>query len=100
MMEGTTYYVSVVGRSVLPDQHSSSYEWVIQATPQEAEHLRGLLQLMQEKEEEAFPGMVFPWPDTPEESVNRAYEEALQRVYQAIYQLGTPETRSVIEQST
>ncbi|WP_257219567.1 hypothetical protein [Paenibacillus sp. LK1] len=55
---------------------------------------------MQEKEEEAFPGMVFPWPDTPEESVNRAYEAVLQQVYREIYRLGTPETRYQIEQST
>ncbi|MCG7386493.1 hypothetical protein [Paenibacillus sp. ACRRY] len=99
-MDKTTYYVSVGGRSVLQDQHAAAYEWVIQATPQEVDHLMGLLNLMQEKEEEAFPGMVFPWPDTPEESVNRAYEAALQQVYQEIYRLGTPETRREIEQST
>ncbi|UPK42924.1 MULTISPECIES: hypothetical protein [Paenibacillus] len=99
-MDSMTYYVSVMGRSVIPDQHATSYEWVIQATPQEAEQLLGLLNLMQEKEEEAFPGMVFPWPDSPEESVNRAYEGVLQQVYQEIYRLGTPETRYQIEQST
>ncbi|MGN7415456.1 hypothetical protein [Paenibacillus sp. SAF-068] len=99
-MDSLKYYVSVMGRSVIPDPSVTSYEWIIQATPQEAEHLLGLLNLMQEKEEEAFPGMVFPWPDTPEESVNRAYETVLQQVYREIYRLGTPETRHQIEQTT
>ena len=94
------YYVSVAGRSVLPDQHAASYEWTIQATPDEALQLQKLLDVMQEKEEEAFPGMVLPWPDTPEESVNRAYEIALQNVYGEIYRLGTSETRREIEQTT
>ncbi|MDN8592401.1 hypothetical protein B2I21_13480 [Chryseobacterium mucoviscidosis] len=96
-MDSMTYYVSVMGRSVIPDPYATSYEWVIHATPQEAEQLLGLLNLMQEKEEEAFPGMVFP---LPEESVNRAYESVLQQVYREIYRLGTPETRYQIEQST
>ncbi|WP_433746564.1 hypothetical protein [Paenibacillus amylolyticus] len=99
-MDSKKYYVSVMGRSVIPDPSVTSYEWIIKATPQEAEHLLGLLNLMQEKEEEAFPGMVFPWPDTPEEYVNRAYETVLQQVYREIYRLGTPETRYQIEQST
>lgn len=99
-MDRMNYYVSVMGRSVLTDSSATSYEWVIQATPQEAEHLLGLLYLMQEKEEEAFPGMVFPWPDTPEQDVNRAYEVVLQQVYREIYRLGTPETKHQIEQST
>ena len=64
-MDSMKYYVSVMGRSVIPDPSVTSYEWIIQATPQEAEQLLGLLSLMQEKEEEP-PGMVFPWPDTPE----------------------------------
>ncbi|CAI6082912.1 hypothetical protein PAECIP112173_03724 [Paenibacillus sp. JJ-100] len=99
-MDRMNYYVSVTGRSVLTDSSATSYEWVIQATPQEAEHLLGLLYLMQEKEEEAFPGMVFPWPDTPEQDVNRVYEAVLQQVYREIYRLGTPETKHQIKQST
>ena len=99
-MDRMNYYVSVMGRSVLTDSSATSYEWVIQATPQEAEHLLGLLYLVQEEEEEAFPGMVFPWPDTPEQDVNHAYEVVLQQVYREIYRLGTPETKHQIEQST
>ncbi|WP_211746342.1 hypothetical protein [Paenibacillus sp. Marseille-Q4541] len=97
-MQKSLYFVSVGGRSVLGDQRAASYEWIIQATPEQAENLQGLLSLMQEKEEEAFPGYVFPWPDTEEASVNVLYEEALQNVYNEIYRLGTNETRSHLSQ--
>ncbi|WP_257219566.1 hypothetical protein [Paenibacillus sp. LK1] len=40
-MDSMTYYVSVMGRSVIPDPYVTSYEWVIQATPQEAEQITG-----------------------------------------------------------
>ncbi|MCM3785828.1 hypothetical protein M3231_22940 [Neobacillus mesonae] len=97
-MTKSQYFVSVGGRSVLGNQQEASYEWVIEATPEEADYLRGLLSLMQEKEEEAFPGYVFPWPDTEDDSVNVLYEEALQKVYKEIYQLGTRETRGYLSQ--
>ncbi|MEK5061550.1 hypothetical protein ACFSVM_21810 [Paenibacillus shunpengii] len=97
-MTRSLYFVSVGGRSVLNDQQAASYEWVIEATPEQADYLRGLLSLMQEKEEEAFPGYIFPWPDTEEASVNSLYEQALQNVYNEIYQLGTRETRSHLAQ--
>lgn len=92
-MQKNLYFVSVGGRSVLADQRAASYEWIIQATQEQVENLQGLLMLMQEKEEEAFPGYVFPWPDTEEASVNVLYEEALQNVYNEIYRLGTKDTR-------
>lgn len=97
-MDKSTYYVSVQSRSVLTEQGASSYEWEIEATPEEADQVRIELDMMQEKEEEAFPGYVFPWPDTPEQSTNVLFQHSLERVYMAIYRLGTPETKSQMEQ--
>ncbi|MGM1050234.1 hypothetical protein SAMN05661091_4608 [Paenibacillus uliginis N3/975] len=97
-MDKSTYYVSVQSRSVLTEQGQSSYEWEIEATPEEAEQVRMELGLMQEKEEEAFPGYVFPWPDTPEQSTNALFQNSLDRVYMSIYRLGTPDTRNQMEQ--
>ncbi|NMO95276.1 hypothetical protein [Paenibacillus lemnae] len=97
-MDKSVYYVSVHGRSVLAERGASAYEWEIQATAEEAEQLRMQLERLQEKEEEAFPGYVFPWPDTPEESTNALFQSSLDGVYSTIHQLGTPETRSQMEQ--
>lgn len=97
-MDKSTYYVSVQSRSVLMEQGQSSYEWEIEATSEEADQVRIELDLMQEKEEEAFPGYVFPWPDTPEQNTNALFQNSLDRVYMSIYRLGTPDTRQQMEQ--
>lgn len=97
-MDKSTYYVSVQSRSVLPDQGASPYEWEIEATPEEADQVRIELDMMQEKEEEAFPGYVFPWPDTPEQSANSLYQSSLDGIYRTIYRLGTPQTRRQMEE--
>lgn len=98
-MDKQKYYVSVHGRSVLPDKTMAAYEWEIYATQAQAEELVLLMGLVQEKEEEAFPGYVFPWPDTPEQVVNMNYDDALDDVYQKIYQLGSDATRKQMEGS-
>ena len=97
-MEKSTYYVSVQSRSVLAEQGASPYEWEIQASPVEAGQLQSELELLQEKEEEAFLGYVFPWPDDPEARVNAGFQSSLDRVYRTIYDLGTAETRTQMEQ--
>ncbi|CAM3783679.1 MULTISPECIES: hypothetical protein [Paenibacillus] len=97
-MDKSTYYVSVQSRSVLTEQGASPYEWEIEATPEEADQVRIELDMLQEKEEEAFPGYVFPWPDTPEQSTNTLFQTSLDRVYRTIYRLGTPETRQQMEE--
>lgn len=97
-MDKSTYYVSVQSRSVLTERGASTYEWEIEATPEEADQVRIELDMLQEKDERAFPGYVFPWPDTPEQSTNSLFQSSLDRVYSTIYRLGTSETRSQMEQ--
>ncbi|GIP22461.1 hypothetical protein [Paenibacillus sp. J22TS3] len=93
-----TFYVSVQGRSVLEDPKAASYEWVIEAEPEEAEELRRRLSSVQEAEEDSFMSYVYPWPDSPEGRVNAAYSDSLNRVYREIYRLGSPATRNQMEQ--
>lgn len=97
-MDKSIYYVSVQSRSVLTEQGASAYEWEIEATPAEADQVRIELDMIQESEEEAFPGYVFPWPDTPEQSANSLFQTSLDRVYRTIYRLGTPATRQQMEE--
>ncbi|GAB6929320.1 hypothetical protein JCM10914A_33030 [Paenibacillus sp. JCM 10914] len=95
-MEKSTYYVSVQSHSVMNEQGQSSYEWEIEATPEEADQVRLELDMMQEKDEEAT-GYMFPWPDTPEISSNASFQSSVDKVYRTIYELGTPETRRQME---
>lgn len=89
-----TYYVSVHGRSVLPVQGEAAYEWEIEATPAQAEELKGIMNTMQDKEEEDFLAYVFPWPDTSETSLNVPFQNTVDELYKRIYELGTEETKA------
>lgn len=98
-MDKRKYYVSVHGRSVLTDRGATTYEWEIEATEEQAQYIRGLMGLVKEKEEDAFLGFVFPWPNTPERVVNLTYQNALDDVYQIIYELGSTDTRKQMKDS-
>ncbi|SIQ72109.1 hypothetical protein SAMN05421578_103540 [Paenibacillus macquariensis] len=93
------YFVSVHGRSVLTDRGATTYEWEIEATEDEAQEIRNLMGLVKEKEENAFLGFVFPWPDEPERVVNVTYQNALDDVYQRIYEYGSIDTRKQMKES-
>lgn len=92
-MQKKTYYVSVQGRSLLEDAAATGFEWVIQATPSEADTISHMLEQLGEKEESTFIAYTYPWPDTPEEGVNSSYSSLMNDLYQEIYRLGTEETR-------
>lgn len=93
------FYVSVQGRSVLEDPEAASYEWTVEASPEEAEELRRQLSSVQEAEEDGFMGYVYPWPDTPEADVNAKYSDHVSRLYEEIYRLGTSDTRKHMQMS-
>ncbi|GGF89546.1 hypothetical protein [Paenibacillus aceti] len=96
-MDRKMFYVSVQGRSVLDDPEATSYEWVIRATPEEADSIRYKLQQLGEKEESTFLAYTFPWPDSPEDVVNHSYQSVLDGLYREIYRLGTEETRQLLQ---
>ncbi|OAB46700.1 hypothetical protein [Paenibacillus glacialis] len=93
------YFVSVHGRSVLLDRGATTYEWEIEATEEQAQEIRDLMGLVKENEENAFLGFVFPWPDEPERVVNVTYQNALDDVYQRIYEYGSIDTRKQMKES-
>ncbi len=98
-MDKRKYYVSVHGRSVLMDRGATTYEWEIEATEEQAQEIRRLMELVKDKEEDAFLGFTFPWPDTPELVVNTTYQNALDDVYQRIYEWGSMDTRKQMKES-
>lgn len=98
-MEKNTYYVSLQGRSLLEEQGAAPYEWVIRATPEEADMISHMLEQIDEKETSSFIAYTFPWPDTPEEDVNANYQSNVNELYRQIYRLGTEETREQLRSS-
>lgn len=94
----TVYYVSLQGRSLLEDQQATAYEWSIEADEEEADQVRRLLERLGEQEVHSFLAFTFPWPDTPEQAVNAAYQDTVDALYKLIYRLGTPETRKAMSQ--
>lgn len=93
------YYVSVQGRSLLDDPGAAAYEFAVKATREEADTLSHMLEQLGEKEESGFVAFTYPWPDTPEDDVNRSYQSHLDGLYREIYRLGTAETRAEMERS-
>ncbi|WP_410771886.1 hypothetical protein [Fontibacillus sp. BL9] len=98
-MEKKTYYVSLQGRSLLEEQGAAGYEWVIRATPEEADMISHMLEQIDEKEVSSFFAFTYPWPDSPEEDVNAGYQSNLDELYRHIYSLGTEETREQLHRS-
>ncbi|MHA0857035.1 hypothetical protein [Paenibacillus sp. CMAA1364] len=93
------YYVSVHGRSVLMNKGATSYEWEIEATSEQAQEIAHLMRQLEEEEQGGFIHHVFPWPDTPEEEMNMAYQHALDDIYKSIYDLCSECTRLQMRES-
>jgi len=98
-VEKKRYYVSVQGRSILDDPGAAAYEWSVEASSEEADTLKHMLDQLREKEESTFLAYTFPWPDTPEDDVNLSYQSVVSDLFREIYRLGTPETRAQMERS-
>ncbi|WP_342773941.1 hypothetical protein [Paenibacillus oralis] len=98
-LEKKRYYVSVQGRSVLDDPGAAAYEWSVEATSEEADTLKHILDQLGEKEESTFLAYTYPWPDTPEDDVNRSYQSVVSGLFREIYRLGTAETREQLERA-
>lgn len=97
-MNKKKYYVSVQSGSILSSPEFSTYEFEIEATPQEITQLRELFDFYAEADNATFvrghiPGIPYHYDDE-----NDAYDKLLQNIYQMLHQLGTPETRSHIEE--
>ena len=98
-MEKLTYYVSVQAGTILEEQGDAAYEFVIQATPKEADQLQELLDLKQESEDETFWRGIMPAVPYHEDQANDEYDDSLRGVFERVYRLGTQQTKEFMEQS-
>jgi hypothetical protein len=92
-----TYYVSVQAQTVFENQGDSSYEFEIQADDQQ---IAGLIELFEEHlmdEEDNQIRMPIPAVPYHHDIENDRYDYSLKKIYQALYDMGNPETRQHIE---
>ncbi len=97
-MEKKTYYVSVQASSVLPEQGDAAYEFEIEATDEEISVLQEVFDDKYFSENGTIGRAMTPWKPYHEDQDNDEYDGYLKDAYGIIYRLGTPETRSHIEQ--
>ena len=98
-MDKSTYYVSVQDGTILPDKGAAAYEYEIEATHEEINKLRELMDEMRDADEAAYWRAHVPVIPYHYDSENDIYDEYLRNIYQKIYELGTEETRRHMEET-
>ncbi len=97
-MNRTKYYVSVQAHSILADQGAAAYELEIQASDREVEQLQELFDTLIKAEDGTFIRGMTPGVPYHIDDENDTYDFYLIEIYRKIYEIGTAETRSHIEQ--
>ncbi|MCM3339085.1 MULTISPECIES: hypothetical protein [unclassified Paenibacillus] len=97
-MERQPYYVSVQRRTVVTDPSSGSYEFVIEATGAEREHLQALIDDLGDAETDAFRDCFMLVTIQTNEKINIPYQQRLHAVYMYIHKLGAADTKRFVEQ--
>ncbi|SDH43371.1 hypothetical protein SAMN05192534_105145 [Alteribacillus persepolensis] len=103
-MEKQTYYVNLNPISMddvspvrIPDSTLIQYE--IEATPEELENLRFLLNETQDHDIEASNLFSFEhFDESITETDQHEYQRGMDKVFDTIYELGTPETKKLIKE--
>ncbi len=92
-----TYYVSVQAQTILEEQGAAAYEFEIEATENDVSRLIELFEDQMEYEHETAERAVVPAIPYHKDTENDRYDATLKEIYRAIYDLGTPDTRSHIK---
>lgn len=95
-MDKRRYYVSVQSRTIMESEGDSSYEFVIEATPEEITELRGLFDSMYHFDMETYYRMHYPGIPEHYDRDNDYFERDLKDIYQLLYRIGTQETKDHI----
>lgn len=97
-MDKTKYYVSVQGNSILSDQGAAAYELEILASDREVEQLQELFNSKLKAEDSTFFRAIAPTIPYHIDDENDTYDYYLIDIYRKLYELGTEESKSHIEQ--
>ncbi len=91
------YFVVPQTREILEERDQHTFEFEIEATPEEISRLQEWLTVMDANDFETFVNGHF-WLIEETHQDNEQYDHALQNVYGMIYDLGTPETKRKMEE--
>ncbi|MBO8164558.1 MAG: hypothetical protein H0Z34_12665 [Brevibacillus sp.] len=96
-MDKRRYYVSVQAGTILENQGDAAYEFEIEATEDDVKTLRALFEERYENELDTFFRAHIPGVPYHFDTENDQYDESLRKIYSALYQLGTEETKNQIK---
>ncbi|WP_034681413.1 hypothetical protein [Caldalkalibacillus mannanilyticus] len=101
-MNKKKYYLSMhtsMGTVEIRDEKGdASYNFEIEATPDEIAQIEKQVVRARDADIETYVDSHFlPFGDTIDDE-HKIYDQALGRIYELIYQLGTPETKQQVEQ--
>ena len=104
-MEKKTYYVTIHSGGMIGeikehvDLNDSYYDFEIMATPEEIRRLKSLFEEAHNEDVQSFVDAHIPLVSHDEFGNSVAFDQKLKRIYQTIYELGTPETKQKMEQT-
>lgn len=91
------YYVSIQSKAILENKEDSSYEFEIDASPEEVEQLKNIFTKMGNADHSGYWKVHVPFTQYHNDPENDAYDQQLKQAYQLIYAVGTNETKEHID---
>jgi hypothetical protein len=104
-MEKKTYYVTIHSGGMSgeirehADMNDAHYDFEITATPEEIHRLESLFEQAHREDTQTFADAHVPLVSHDKFGNSQAFDQKLKRIYQAIYELATPETKQKMEQT-
>jgi hypothetical protein len=96
-MDKKTYYVSVQSGEMWEDPTIATYEFIIEATEQQAGELQELFEKAHEKDGDTFIRSHTPYIGFHDDKENYQYDLSLKEIYTKIHELGNETSRRHIE---
>ncbi|WP_059171481.1 hypothetical protein [Bacillus sp. FJAT-27445] len=96
--EKKTYYVSIANGEISRDGTNSTWNFKIEATDDEITELRSAFDENYWNEWRTFIRAHIPFVEYHHDKENNAYDERLQKIYQAIFELGDEQAKKHIQE--
>ncbi len=90
------YYVSVQSKSIMENKGDATYEYEIEASPEDIDHLKAIFSKMKDAEYSSYWRTHIPGVPYHHDKENDIYDRNLVQAYQAIYSMGNQEAKDHI----
>ncbi|AEI39519.1 hypothetical protein [Paenibacillus mucilaginosus] len=96
------YYISVgpgtiEDQQTLADQRNYTYDYQVEASEEEYQELRRLLQSTEETQDGTFARAPIPYKSADHDPATEQFNDRMKDLYTLLYRLGTAETKGHIE---